>query len=181
MEETHRASADVDACAAVLRYKPFWDARENHLSFFKSTELISYQHQPDLDDLDTDGNESDESNSVDDDASVEAPQRLGWKLNTDFEGVNSKSNFEEMFRLTSQNSNVIRTGLQCSDSSVNSPMKAWRQVFTHAILEKIVLHTNQYGIKHCKDWPGICRQDITDFIAVLFIGEFFCSQICLQD
>ena len=26
MEQTHRAGADVDACAAVLRYKPFWDA-----------------------------------------------------------------------------------------------------------------------------------------------------------
>ena len=170
MDQTHRALADVRACGAVFRYGPFWDARENHLSYFIPPPDQPEEHAT-LDDSDTDSEDSDESTTDSDD--YRGMASVGWHLNRDFEGNDSATDFKDHFRKKSRNSVGIRTGLQCSDSSVNSPMKAWRQIFTHAILERIVLYTNQYGSDQCKDWTGVCRQDITDFLAILFIGKLF--------
>ena len=54
-------------------------------------------------------------------------------------------------------------------SSVNSPAKAWQQIFTSTILDKIVAYTNLYGNQNAKDWSNIDRQDLLNFFAVLFI------------
>ena len=51
----------------------------------------------------------------------------------------------------------------------NSPIKAWRLIFTAGILERIVKHTNKYGDRYAKDWTPINKTDLTDFIAVVFV------------
>ena len=89
-------------------------------------------------------------------------------MNTVFDGFDSKSMYDEAFRRRNTrgvqgNRAGNRTGLQCAESSVNSPIKAWRQVFTNALLDKIVSYTNQYGLVKCKDWSTISRHDLTNF------------------
>jgi hypothetical protein len=66
-------------------------------------------------------------------------------------------------------SGVVRTGIQVSSGVANSPIKAWRLIFTAGILEGIVKHTNSYGERYAKDWTPIGKKDLTDFIAVLFV------------
>jgi Transposase IS4 len=63
-----------------------------------------------------------------------------------------------------------KTGLQYSPFDVNSPIRAWRQIFTHTILEKIVKYTNKYGFVHAKRWKDMTRKDLESFFAVLFIS-----------
>jgi hypothetical protein len=56
-----------------------------------------------------------------------------------------------------------------SPAMANSPIKAWRLVFTAGILEKIVSHTNKYGNQNPKDWSPIIKKELTDFFSVLFL------------
>ena len=63
-----------------------------------------------------------------------------------------------------------KTGLLCSPIDVNTPIRAWRQVFTHALLEKIVRYTNEYGQLHAKRWKDIEKKDLEAFFSVLFIS-----------
>ena len=56
-----------------------------------------------------------------------------------------------------------------STNSLNSPTKAWRQIFTNAILNKVTTYTNDYGEKNHKNWTTIDRSDIIDFISILFL------------
>ena len=62
------------------------------------------------------------------------------------------------------------TGLQCSKNSVNTPAKAWRQIFTASPLNKIIAYTNEYGAFEAKKWDNIDKGDLMDFISVLFIA-----------
>lgn len=66
----------------------------------------------------------------------------------------------------------INTGprLKISRNSVNSPIKAWRYIFTDVLLHKIVDYTNDYGNEKCSKWQDITVQDLKEFIAVLFIA-----------
>ncbi len=52
---------------------------------------------------------------------------------------------------------------------VNTPIRAWQQIFTGHLLDKIVSYTNEYGRVHAKRWEDVSRQDLEAFIAVLFI------------
>ena len=58
--------------------------------------------------------------------------------------------FDEVFakRIT-RGARGNNTGLQCSVNSANSPVKAWRLIFTHSILDTIVDQTNEYGEVRC--------------------------------
>ena len=100
---------------------------------------------------------------------------IGWKSDTPFDGVDSESLFmEKMMSRSSTRINddiEIRIGLQSSKNTVNSPMKAWRQVFTNSILDRIVKYTNEYGDCKLNSWTNIDRTDLTDFISVLFISS----------
>jgi Transposase IS4 len=66
---------------------------------------------------------------------------------------------------------MVGVGVQCSENSINSPLKAWRQVFTNSIITKMVKHTNIYGAAKAKDWCNITNTDLTDFFSVLFIAS----------
>jgi Transposase IS4 len=63
-----------------------------------------------------------------------------------------------------------KTGLQVSPGLVNTPIRAWRQIFQTHLLEKIVKYTNEYGQVHSKRWIPIDRKDLELFFSVLFIS-----------
>jgi hypothetical protein len=48
--------------------------------------------------------------------------------------------------ITELTSKRRRTGLQCSPIDVNTPIRAWREVFKNTLLDKIVRYTNEYGL-----------------------------------
>ena len=52
---------------------------------------------------------------------------------------------------------------------VNSPNKAWRQVFTNSLLNKIARYSNDYGSENAKDWKDIDCSDLINFVSILFI------------
>ena len=100
-------------------------------------------------------------------------------MNKDFKGFDSESKFVAEFqRRNTRATSGIRTGLQCAESSVNSPSKAWRQVFTNAILDKIMVYTNEYGEENCNDWVTVSRQDITDFFLFCLSVSQCCVWVC---
>jgi hypothetical protein len=69
-----------------------------------------------------------------------------WKKQDYIPTENPEEKFLEAFTLSCR-SGVTRTGLQVSPAMANSPIKAWRLVFTAGILEKIVGHTTNMGIE----------------------------------
>jgi Transposase IS4 len=144
---------------------------------------------PPNDDSDTDCTDTDEDTVVEEEESPtqtttekeatteeeakEKEEVFGWLRNTTFEGIDTKKLFNDEFqkRATRNADDGTRVGVQCSTNSVNSPIKAWSQIFTVLILNRIVQYTNDYGSVKCKDWVNITRSDITDFFCVLFISS----------
>ena len=183
--DAHRALADVKATSTILRFDSVWkDSKENIFVFLPSGNLndTSTTQQPtrqddlDLDvdeDVEIDADEDDEISHDEDESTSE--QRIGWQLNKPFQGFDVNQRFVEHFskkETRGSTGDVGNTlGLQCSVNSVNSPAKAWQQIFTASILDKIVAHTNDYGEVYCKEWTDIDRQDLIDFICVLYISK----------
>ena len=79
--------------------------------------------------------------------------------------------FQEHITHTRRTGSSVVVGLQCHPMDVNTPIRAWRQIFTRGILDKLVKYTNEYGARHCKTWSDISRKDIEAFIAVLFVSR----------
>ena len=186
LENAHRASADVKATSALLRYKPFWGQRKMHfVPFVTEEEPDSNEAKRDDSDIDSDSSVDDPHVNESEEDSSEVPH-IAWKQNKTFKGFDCAGKFAEEFqrrrtRLSSGGCHGDRTGLQCAESSVNSPNKAWRQIFTNSILDKIVSYTNLYGEERCKDWVVVTRQDITDFVSILFISKWAtCNQQCFR-
>lgn len=155
---------------------------------------VHLQQSPN-DDSDTDSDSSSSSdtnnvnninndNEIESDSDIESVeeerfvQRDGWIPDTTFDRIDSKSRFENEFmrkvtRSNQWNNNDSNTtnGIQCAVGSINLPMKAWTEIFTYAILEKIVKYTNEYGEMKDKNWETINHSNLIDFIAVLFVSE----------
>ncbi|KAG7364663.1 transposase IS4 [Nitzschia inconspicua] len=182
MENSHRAMGDVKALYTVFRSPQFWDRRIESLNAFPPIPAVDVSTESDSDesDSDTDSVEGRERVLVEQDIDESDPKNedvdevLGdyWQ---DGEFIPSEVP-EEMFqKFTERFSSPRRpgerrTGLQVSEGMANSPIKAWRLIFTTAILERIVKHTNKYGQKKLSlDWTPIDKADLTDFIAVLFV------------
>jgi hypothetical protein len=77
--------------------------------------------------------------------------------------------FQEHFTLSAR-SKRQRTEHQCSPIHVNTPIRAWREVFKNTLLDKIVCYANNYGGVKAKRWKDIKRKDLEAFIAVLFVS-----------
>mmetsp|Transcript_126734 Transcript_126734/g.364538 ORF Transcript_126734/g.364538 Transcript_126734/m.364538 type:complete len:609 (+) Transcript_126734:875-2701(+) len=131
---------------------------------------VPIQDQLDDSDLSVASSSSSSSSSSDDDTAS-----LGnrWLTDSNFEAADPKpaTKFDEYCTSRSMRGTTrLMTGLQCNTVEVNTPIRAWRQIFTGHILDKIVTYTNEYGRVHAKRWVNITRKDLESFIAVLFIS-----------
>jgi DNA polymerase III epsilon subunit-like protein len=193
-EAAHRADVDVAALSKVLTYRHFWKNRfdclyaidrEGHVVKPNSNFAPNILPSPN-DDSDTDlssdicsssedeesiideGDEGDENKKVDEDTI-----HIGWTCGGEFGGLDTKAKFE----ISNQNTATTRSGgkpvsgIQQSKNSLNSPMKAWRQIFTDKFLTKIVKYTNEYGESSLEQWQPIANSDLTDFFSCLFIAS----------
>jgi hypothetical protein len=52
---------------------------------------------------------------------------------------------------------------------VNTPIRAWREVFKNVLLDKIVWYTNEYEQVKAKWWQDVERKDLESFICVLSV------------
>ena len=178
LQNNHRALEDVKALYTVFRHATIWSRRPLHVKFRKDS-----QSGPTLPaDGDSDNDSNSDSESISTEESVEGQEGgddessdddiLGdhWTPGDFTPPRDPEELFEEAFTSTNR-SGKLRTGLQVPPSYANSPIKAWRLMFTNSILEKIVKHTNAYGeIYGGADlWTPIDKKDLTDFFSVLFV------------
>ena len=155
IDSAHRAMADVKATSTILRYKHFW--AEQRLHVFPFCDMVSDVTVPEDSDVDaSDVGDGDDVSDSDDssipppsyvmDEETPLPPSLGWQMNSTFDGYNVGKRFEDVFSKRNTRGAIGNsTGLQCSPNLVNSPAKAWRQIFTHSLLDKVVSYTNEYG------------------------------------
>ena len=183
MSNAHRAMGDVDATVAILKHNIFWERRKDFI------ERIAFDENQLCEKNDGDSNgeiskfSSDSSSSSDLNSETET-MNIGndqWFLNQQFDGFDANSIFESKRRERPQTRQEVATNkdtdkmpisstrLLMSANSVNSPTKAWRQIFTNAILNKIIKYTNEYGEKNHKNWIPVDRSDLMDFISILFL------------
>ena len=157
---SHRALADVKATISVLFHQIFWENRSKFVFSFGRPEdeadavavMPAVQQQPSLlDDSDTSVSSQDSSattadNETTDDEDDVGPAGDKWEEDSQYRPSCPLPSqlFEEHF-MSSGRSRRQRTGLQCSPIDVNTPIRAWREVFKNALLDKIVQYTNDYG------------------------------------
>jgi DNA polymerase III epsilon subunit-like protein len=182
METSHRALGDVKGLYTVFRSEIFWNNRKECLQSTSVYGVVVSSAQGDSDESDEESEDEKEKAATeqvaDDELGVgeeEEVEESGtiiagdyWEVGDFIPAVIPKEKFEEVFTSTCR-SGVVRTGIQVSPVMANSPLKAWRLIFTATILEKIVKYTNAYGEMHSKEWVPVGRSDVTDFIAVLFV------------
>jgi DNA polymerase III epsilon subunit-like protein len=189
-DKAHRAAADTEATHLVLIYAAFWNERQKYIIPLdeegmpitpakprsqKTKQVINPNDDSDTDDDDETGDNRSEAVEEDNDCDNEEEEQSGWSKDVTFEGVDTDSLFDNAFRRRSTR-NIgddadLRTGVQCSENSINSPLKSWRAIFTTSILERIVQYTNEYGSAKDENWTNITRTDLTDFISVLFVSS----------
>lgn len=197
LENAHRAHVDVSATVDVLLYPLFFENRYDCIykvnldglsipkNVSRTVPVFTPAEQPN-DDSDTDP-ENEEAQSADEDSTSSSSSvdsttlndstddySVGWHEHTDFVGIDSTKMFvDEQTRRQTRNTNgeQLTIGLQVSKNSVNSPLKAWRAIFTETILKKIVSYTNEYGEWKSEKWDQVDKSDIIDFICCLFISS----------
>jgi DNA polymerase III epsilon subunit-like protein len=176
MENSHRAMSDVKALYTIFRNDLFWGSRKGSVqssivdgapSTCVGVMIPLPTHDSDASDSGSEGDDNDDDGGTTDDDDDEEIVGDHWRTADFTPREVPMQKFTECFT-SSCRSGVSRTGLQVSPAIANSPIKAWRLIFTAGILERIVRHTNKYGDRHAKDWTTITKKDLTDFIAVLF-------------
>jgi hypothetical protein len=139
----HRASNDIDAMYEILKYSKFWRNRKKVIYKVNLDEGTVASRKIPLRSVPTpndDSNTDDEDNvsptmsrnkqsNEEEEDEEEDRTSYGWVKNTGFEGFNSQILFEEAFsrKYNTRNNNTsckIKPRLQCSITSVNSPIKA---------------------------------------------------------
>jgi len=179
LENAHQALEDVHATITIFRHEPFWEARD--IDVYKvvlaspppEDEPVGADHVQDSSDEDSNAVKSMSSVETDDDDSTEEEILLGdrWEDSEDYTPSPIPTDrFQEHFSWTGRHRTKQNVGLKCNPMDVSTPIRAWRQIFTKAILDKIVAHTNEYGETHCKSWTGITKPDLEAFIAMLFVS-----------
>jgi hypothetical protein len=92
----------------------------------------------------------------------------GWKWNESHLGFDTKVLFDNAFwKRTTRNSSKeeSRIEFQVSTNSINSPLKAWQQIFTVSILSSIPTDKGQ-------QWIVIGLTSLKLFISVIFISSY---------
>jgi hypothetical protein len=109
--------------------------------------------------------------TTDDDDDNIAPAGDKWEENFEFPPPCPLPSqlFQEHFTLSARSKHQ-GTGLHCSPIDVNTPIRAWREIFKNTLLDKIVCYTNEYGGVKAKPWKDIERKDLDAFIADLFVS-----------
>jgi hypothetical protein len=117
------------------------------------------------------GEEPEQACPVDDEPTNNDPQGDRWEQDCDYLPPEPlpMEQFDE-YQTASACSGRTKTGLQCLEMEVNTPIRAWRQIFQNHLLDKIVRYTNNYGQLHAKRWQDMTRKDLESFSAVLFIS-----------
>jgi DNA polymerase III epsilon subunit-like protein len=171
MENSHCAMSNVKALYSVFRSELFWTNRKESLQISIINGGPSEQAGvviwlPSLDSNVSDSSDSkdndnrgrkccrDDGDANSSDEDEEGNNQIAgdhWKKQDFIPTENPSKNILEAFTALLCWSGVTRTGLQVSPAMANSPIKAWRLVFTAGILEKIVSHTNKYGNQNAKD------------------------------
>jgi hypothetical protein len=171
IENSHRALEDVKATITVLRYEPFWVDRKAYV-FKINNQLqtidIPVHHDDSGDDVSVSSSSSEEDNN---ETESTIPMGNSWRTGATFTPVSPDpiQRFQQYFTSTGR-SRKLRNGIQCSPIDVNTPIRAWREIFKITFLDKIVKYTNEYGLIHAKSWSDITRKDLEAFIAVLFVS-----------
>lgn len=170
-DDAHRARADVDATGTVLRYAPFFACCRSVAQVLQHTPTVQQTEDSDVDEDTDDSTEGEEDENV-----QEVPSPMGghWRMNESFEGVDTEPLFaQELSRRMTRavdSDGPATTGLRCASMTVNTPIRAWKSIFTDSLLKKIVGYTNEYGEANCPDWEPVSVLDVTDFISCLFIS-----------
>jgi hypothetical protein len=114
---------------------------------------------------------SSSTSSEDEDITSTVPLGDTWEKEREFQPLdpNQTQWFEDHFTATGC-SQQHRMGLQCSIIEVCTPLRAWRQIFTNSLLDKIVKYMNEYGVVHAKRWKDISRTELASLFSVLFIS-----------
>ena len=146
---SHRAMADVKATVYVFRYLIFWESRQECMFSYRKPESTQPVVPP-QDMADSDTSLSDDSSSTSESEEQTAPPVMtpsgdAWERNVNRPSVPlPMARFEQHFTSPAR-SRRQQTGLQCSPIDVNTPIRAWREVFKNTLLDKIVRYTNQYS------------------------------------
>jgi hypothetical protein len=166
LEGNHPALEDVIALYVIFRKPVILNRRSFHIKFNKDR-----QTPPSLTNNDS-GDESDNDSTSTSLSSLDSlslsgdtviPMGDDWSEGDFVPDRPPQSVFNENFQLTNRRGKM-RTGIQVPPANANSPVNAWRLVFTNTILEKIVKDTNNYGELHAGEgkWSSVQRKDMTD-------------------
>jgi hypothetical protein len=192
IEGWHRAAQDVNATISIFHFHHFWETRKECLFEFSGRNEEDTESEPSGDDVQTNDAlpralplECDNSDSgmSKDNVSISSndssdnneplcdlPMGDRWEVQAEYQPLVTPM---ELFK--EQSTSVARSrrdkqGLICNPISVNTPLRAWRAIFTDVLLHKIVKYTNEYGELHAKQWKDITKKDLELFFAILFIS-----------
>lgn len=196
-DNAHRAMADVKATATIFRFffqtrqDTFFQIGERGAPYRQPVLVTTTTYANDSEDEDSESGSSasqEQDGPSDDDEDTNEPGQVDvpvaaaeetvvvplgdrWQENCDYSPTEPipMERFTEQQQVTAR-SGRNKTGLQCLDMEVHTPIRAWRTIFQKNFLLKIVKYTNDYGQLHAKKWRDMTRQDLENFFAVLFIS-----------
>jgi hypothetical protein len=112
------------------------------------------------------------SSTTEEEDNTDIPLGDTWDQGIEFQPMepNPSQQFVLEYCTSTARNRCQQIGLQCSPIDVNTPIRAWREIFKNTLLDKIVRYTNKYGLLHSKGWRDISKKDLESFFAVLFIS-----------
>ena len=93
-----------------------------------------------------------------------------WKRSKLFYGVNVRDMFKEAHKLNTHSQHVTNSA-QGACGSFDLPLKAFKNMMSQGIRQRIIQYTNEYGNLNDKNWEDVDEDDLFDFTAVLFVAS----------
>jgi DNA polymerase III epsilon subunit-like protein len=136
----HRAMADVKATSTIFRFDPFWEHRKEYVFQFHQPVVAIPEGTNEDSDTSVSSGDSDSSSSTGDDEVDNIPRHIqgdNWEVGVDYEPATPKPSELFLEHNTSRGrSQKPLLGVQCSHLDVNTPIRAWREIFKVTLLEK---------------------------------------------